>query len=256
MSNVRNGNKWYFVIGGLVTLVIAAAIVLSAIPAAAARPSQTGESGFPKTITVVGGGSASATPDVATAQIGVDTQAASPEQATRQNDESLQAVLAALKAAGIDEKDIQTAYYNLYAEQRFDPATGQPTGQFTYRVSASLSVKLRDLAQVGAVLGDAVKAGANNISGVYFSIEDTVSLQAAARAKAVADAKARAQALAQLSGVQLGEVVSVSEVITGVPGPVYYEAAARMGLGGGGGAPIQPGQLEVSMQVQVSFAIR
>jgi len=193
---------------------------------------------------------------VATAQIGVDTQAASPEQATRQNDESLQAVLAALKAAGIDEKDIQTAYYNLYAEQRFDPATGQPTGQFTYRVSASLSVKLRDLAQVGAVLGDAVKAGANNISGVYFSIEDTVSLQAAARAKAVADAKARAQALAQLSGVQLGEVVSVSEVITGVPGPVYYEAAARMGLGGGGGAPIQPGQLEVSMQVQVSFAIR
>ena len=254
MSNVKNG-KWTIVIGGLATLAIVAAIMLSAIPTAAARPSQAGESSFPKTITVVGSGSASAVPDVATANIGVDTQAASPEAATSQNDESLQAVLAALKAAGIEEKDIQTAYYNLYAEQRFDPATGQPTGQFTYRVSASLSVKLRDLAQVGAVLGNAVKAGANNISGVYFSIEDTARLQEAARAKAVADAKTRAQALAQLSGVQLGEVVSVSEVITGVPGPVYYETAAREGLGGGG-APIQPGQLEVSMQVQVSFAIR
>ena len=77
----RQNGKWYFVIGGLATLAIVAAVVLSAIPAAAARPSQAGESGFPKTITVVGSGSASAAPDVATAQIGVDTQAASPEAA-------------------------------------------------------------------------------------------------------------------------------------------------------------------------------
>ena len=274
MSNVTS-DQHYRVLGRLLALAVVAGIALSACSTPSAAPAQvsddspastlavveTGQAqasdGSPaRSLTVVGTGSVSAVPDLATAQIGVDTQAASPQAATRQNDKRVQAVVEALKAAGIAEADIQDAHYNLYAEQRYDPATGQATGQFTYRVSASLSVKIRELAKVGAVLGDAVKAGANNISGVYFSIEDTASLQAAARAKAVADAKARAQALAQLSGVQLGEVVGVSEVITGVPGPVYYEAAARVGLGGGGGAPIQPGQLEVSMQVQMSFAIR
>lgn len=254
MSSVKN-SKWYFVVGGLTVLAIVAGVILSALPAASARPSQAGESSAVRSITVVGTGSASAVPDLATAQIGVDTQAASPEEATRQNDEGIQTVIDALKAAGIDEKDIQTAYYNLYAEQRYRPETGEPTGEFTYRVSNSLSVKIRDLSQVGAILGEAVTAGANNISGVYFSIEDTTALEATAREKAVANAKAHAQSLAELSGVQLGEVAAVSEVITGGPGPVFYERAAA-GLGGGGGAPIQPGQLEVSMQVQVSFAIQ
>ena len=96
-----------------------------------------------------------------------------------------------------------------------------------------------------------MEAGANNISGVTFSIADTTALEATAREKAVADAKARAQSLAQLSGVELCEVVAVSEVIGG-PGPVFSEAS---GLGGGGGS-VQPGQLEVRLQVQVSFAIK
>lgn len=253
MSNMKNG-KWYLLIGGFVTLAIVVAVVAGAIPTTAAPSAQPGQSSLPRTITVVGSGSASAMPDVATAQIGVDTQAASPEEATKNNDAQLRAVIDAIKAAGIDEKDIQTAYYNLYADQRYDPATNQPTGVFTYRVSASLSVKVRDLAKVGAVLGDAVKAGANNISGVSFSIEDTTRLAEKAREKAVADAKARAQALAQLSGVQVGEVASISEVITGNPGPIFYDAASKAGMGGG--APIQPGQLDVGVQVQVSFAIK
>jgi hypothetical protein len=110
-------------------------------------------------------------------------------------------------------------------------------------------VTVRDLPSLGSVLNDAVKAGANNISGVSLSVADQAALEADAREKAVADAKTRAQALAELSGVTLGEVVSVSEVIGGVV-PVFDR-----GLGGGGGAPIQPGTIEVRMQVQASFAI-
>ncbi len=253
MSSMRS-NTWFFVVGAVTVLAIVAGVILSAIPAASAGPTRASDAGFQRSITVVGTGAASASPDVATAQVGVDTQSASPEEATRRNDEQMKSVLDALKAAGIAEADIQTAYYNLYAEQRYEPATGQATGEFTYRVSSSLSVKIRDLAKVGAVLTDAVRAGANNISGVFFSIEDTSALEAAAREEAVADARARAISLAQLSGVELGEVVIVSEVIGG-PGPIFYDRAA-IGLGGGGGAPIQPGQLEVSMQVQVSFAIK
>jgi uncharacterized protein YggE len=254
MSNMQSNSRWYFVVGALTVLAIVTAVIVSAIPnASAARSGQAAGNGLPRSITVVGSGSASAAPDLATAQIGVDTQAAAPEDATRENDARMQAVLEALKAAGIGEQDIQTAYYNMYAEQRYVPETGQPTGEFTYRVSNSVSVKIRDLSKVGEILSQAVKAGANNISGVYFSIEDTDALEAAAREQAVGDAKARAQSLAQLNGVELGEVVIVSEVIGG-PAPVFYERAA-LGLGGGGGAPIQPGQMEVSMQLQVSFAI-
>ncbi|HET7008626.1 MAG TPA: SIMPL domain-containing protein [Candidatus Binatia bacterium] len=288
MSDVKS-NKHYRVVGGLLTLAVVAGIALSACsttPAGATQasdvvpannvtavetgpaqasdgipansvtvvgiePAQASDGSPARTLTVVGTGSASAVPDLATAQIGVETQAASPQPATRQNEKRLQAVIEALKAAGIAEADIQMAYYNLYAEPSFDPATNQPTGEFTYRVSNGLSVKVRDLTQVGAVLGAAVEAGANSIAGVSFSIADTTALEATAREQAVADAKARAQSLAALGGVELGEVVAISEVIGG-PGPVFSEPG---GLGGGGES-FQPGELEVRMQVQVSFAIK
>jgi uncharacterized protein YggE len=115
---------------------------------------------------------------------------------------------------------------------------------------------VRDVNKLGDVLDKVVAAGANNVYGVSFSVDDTSKLEADARAKAVADAKARADSLARLTGVTLGDVVSVSEVIGG-PGPVYEAArmSAAAGLGGGG-APIQPGELEVNMSIQVTFAIK
>ena len=252
----NNSSKWYFLVGGLTVLAIVAGVILSGMLNASATSTQAGEAGqtseagSPRTITAVGTGSASASPDVATAQIGVETQSASPEDATRQNEERMKAVVEALRAADIDTKDIQTAYYSLWVEQRYDPEKGQPTGEYIYHVSNALSVKIRALSEVGAILSEAVEAGANNISGVTFSIEDTSALEMEAREKAVADAKARAERLAQLSGVELGEVVLVSEVIGG-PAPIVMERA----MGGGGGVSIEPGQLEVSMQVQMSFAI-
>jgi len=249
MFNSRS--KWYFLVGGLTALAIVAGVILSAIPGVSATSTQASEAGAPRTITAVGAGSASASPDVATAQIGVETQSSAPEEATLQNEERIKAVVEALKAAGIDPKDIQTTYYNLWAEQRYDPEKGQPTGEYVYHVGNGLSVKIRDLSKVGAILSSAVEAGANNISGVSFSIEDTSALEAEAREKAVADAEARAESLARLSGVELGEVALVSEVIGG-PVTVFAERA----MGGGGGVSIEPGQLEVSMQVQMSFAIK
>ncbi len=207
-----------------------------------------------RTITVVGVGSASGLPDIATAQIGVDTQGASPEQVTRTNSDQLSAVIKALKAAGIDEKDIQTSFYNVYSEQRFKPETGQSTGEYVYHANGSLNVTIRDLSKVGAVLTTAIAAGANNVSGVSFSVADSSKLEAAAREKAVNDARARAADLARLFNAQVGDVVTISEVINGGPLPVYARGTAA-GLGGGS-APIQPGQLSVSSQLQVTFEIK
>ncbi len=205
-------------------------------------------------ITVVGMGHAFGTPDTATATIGVDLTGATPDQATKSNNDQLAAVIKALKDAGIDEKDIQTAYYSVYTEQRFKPETGQSTGEYVYHASSSVNVTIRDLGKVGTVLDKAVAAGANNISGVNFNVADTTQLEATAREKAVADARARATDLARLFNVQLGDVIAISEVTTGGPMPMY-DRGASAGLGGGG-APIQPGQLSVSMQLQVTFELK
>jgi len=111
---------------------------------------------------------------------------------------------------------------------------------------------VRDVNQLGDVLDKAVAAGANNIYGVNFSVEDTAKLETDARAKAVADAKSRAEELAQLNGLQLGEVLSVSEVIGGSAFPM--DSAAK-GMGGGG-TPVQPGELEMSLSIQITYAVK
>jgi len=205
-----------------------------------------------RTITVVGGGTASGAPDRATAQLGIETQSTTPDQATRANNDQMTKLIAALKAAGIDEQDIQTTNYSVYTEQRFKPETGEATGEIIYHASASVSVIIRDISQVGMVLDKAVAAGANNISGVSFSVADTTKLEASAREKAVADARARAADLARLFGVEVGDVATISEVVTNSPVPMYDRATGM----GGGGAPIQPGQLSISTQLQVTFNVK
>jgi uncharacterized protein YggE len=123
-------------------------------------------------------------------------------------------------------------------------------------VNNQVNVTVRDVAKLGDVLDKTVAAGANNIYGVNFSVDDTSKLEADARAKAIADAKARAENLAKLTGVTLGDVLSVSEVIGGAS-PIFEGARASVAMGlGGGGAPIQPGELEVNMNVQVTYAIK
>ena len=207
-------------------------------------------------ITVVGIGKASGTPDVAQVNVGVETEAASVQQAVADNKAKMTQLLDALKALGIAGKDIQTSNYGVFTERQPVPApeTKSSEGAPTYHVNNQVSVTVRDVNKLGDVLDKAVAAGANNIYGVSFSVADTSKLEADARARAIADAKARADSLAKLTGVTLGEVVSVSEVIGG-QGPVFDRVATAMGSGGGG-APIQPGELEVNMSVQVMFAIK
>jgi uncharacterized protein YggE len=208
-------------------------------------------------ITVVGVGKASGTPDVAHINVGVETEAASVQQAVADNKTKMNNLLDALKALGIADKDIQTTNYGVYTQRQpiASPDGKGGEGPITYHVSNQVNVTVRDVSQLGDVLDKAVAAGANNIYGVNFSVDNTTKLEADARANAIADAKARAQDLAKLAGVTLGDVMSVSEVI-GSSGPVYgVMESAKMGLGGGG-APVQPGELEVNMSVQVTYAIK
>lgn len=239
------------VIAGILLLVGALALSACGSPAASQATAQQQPV---RTITVVGQGKASGTPTVAHINIGVETSAPSAQEAMDANRAKMNALLAKIKSLGIAEKDIQTSNFSIYTEQRpVVPATGREEYTVAYHVSNQVSLTIRDVAKLGDILDQAVAAGANNVYGVYFGMESTAELEAQAREKAIADAQARAEDLASLSGVSVGEVLTISEVI-GTPSPVYYGLARAEGMGGA--TPIQPGEYEMTMSVQVTYAIR
>jgi len=208
-----------------------------------------------RTITVIGQGRAFGTPDVAYITVGIETRGESVQVAAEENRAKMAALLEALKKLGIADKDLRTSNYSVYSERLplYEPSSGTKgdSGAVVYHVNNQVMVTVRDLTKLGEALDAAVAAGANNIYGVSFTVDDPSALQDVARTDAVADARARAESLAKLADVSVGDVLTISEV-TGGAVPVYYDSVK----GAGAGTPIEAGQLEVQMSVQVTYAIR
>jgi uncharacterized protein YggE len=237
-------------------LMITVALALLAVPmlptAAAAPPTQ--DTGAPHTLTVTGYGTAYGAPDVVQVGLGVDTSNADIQVAMNDASNLMNAVMQALEANGVDQKDIRTDSFNVYQDNS-QPAPGGPqaqAGEPIYRVSTSVSVTVRQTDKVGDVLAAAVNAGANAVNYIQFSIEDRTALESQARQLAVTDARARAEELAGLLGVTLGEPLQVSEGSSG-PTPVYgggVSMAASVAA-----PPISQGTLSVDMSVTITYAI-
>jgi hypothetical protein len=245
---------------GLVVLVVVTMLSIGGLALALAstprgtQPVAAAEAGSERSITVVGIGKVTGQPDIARVTVGIETQASSLQKAVDDNKAKMNSLLETLKQLGLANKDIRTSNYSVYTERVSAPTMGAEvsTEQMIYHVTNTVDVTVRDVNQIGEVLDKAVAAGANNIYGVNFSVEDTARLEADARARAVTDAKARAEELAQLNGVQLGEVLTVSEVVGGAAYPMYRDAVGM----GGGGAPVQPGELEMSLSIQITYAVK
>jgi len=208
-------------------------------------------------ITVVGQGYTNVTPDIARISLGVETTGDTVRAAVDDNAAKMMAILEALGKAGIAEKDIQTSNFSIQQERNAEPmpkVEGAETEEAapTYRVSNMVTVTVRDLKTISDVLDTALEAGVNNMWGISFSTEDPAAGLEDARAKAIEDARARAEALAELSGVQLGPVMSVSEVVGGGVSPVALAVEKALVSGAG---PVSPGELQVSYSVQVSYFI-
>lgn len=236
-------------------LVISQGLV--AWPAAAQTTAATPTpSDLPRTITVVGKGTISVKPDTAQAIVGVETVGKNVKDATTESSATMTAILKALTDLGIAEKDIQTSGFSVWSE-RNPGVEGRLSDEVTYRVMNTVNVKVRDLEQVGAVLDAAIEAGANSVQGVSFYLDDTKAIESQAREKAVADARSKAEELAKLNDVEVGVVVSVSEVVGGaVPYSNFnLREMAYAGLGGGAG-PISPGELDMSTTLQITYAIQ
>jgi uncharacterized protein YggE len=208
----------------------------------------------PRTITVIGAGEISLRPDIATINVGAEARSDRVSEAKSEVDEQMKAILAALEEAGVAKEDIRTSHYSIYYDQQPMPMIGESAAQespVAYRVSNMVQVTVRDVEKAGDVLDAVVQAGANQVYGVTFTVSDEGTWESEARTKAMADARERAGELARLAGAELGEVLSVSEVIGGIPTTVMGVKVER-GMGGGG---IAPGELELSTQIQVAFAI-
>jgi uncharacterized protein YggE len=216
---MRNRQLWIVTATGVAVLLLAGALAFSrtgfAPSAAQAQTVAETTSTLPRTITVVGEGTVKIKPDIAQANIGVEVIRPTVKAASSGAKETMNAVLQALKQQGIDEKDIQTSGFSVWTERPYGPE-GPSGDEALYHVSNQVAVTIRELETVGTVLDAAIEAGANNIYGVTFSLDDPSQVESEAREKAVADAQAKAQELATLNDVKLGDVVSVSEVIGGV----------------------------------------
>lgn len=223
------------------------------VPAVHAQEAVSASTAPGRSITVIGEGNVMIQPDVARANFGVEVVRPTVREALDENKVTMEAVLAALTEQGIEEKDIQTTGFSIYAE-RFGPQGPLPEDQVNYRVSNNVTVVIRDLANVGTVVDATVEAGANNIYGIEFRLDDPSTVESEARESAIADAKAKAEELAELTGVSIGEVVSISEVISNGYFSSNFAQNASMALGGAA-TPISPGELQLTMQLQVSYAI-
>lgn len=239
----------------LVMIAVFIANTASPAPAAMAREERLSATSS-HSVTVVGEGTVSIEPDIATASIGVEVVRATVREASVDAQTIMEEVQAALLSQNIAETDIQTRHFSIFAE-RFGPSGLLAEDEVRYRVSNTVFIRIWDLESIGDVLDAAIDAGANNIYGVDFSLADPASVQSQARAQAVADAFGKAEELAELIGVGVGDVVGISEII-GQGGGFFGGNFSRMTMAemGGGAGPVSPGELNLTMQLQITYELR
>ncbi len=207
-------------------------------------------------IWVNGSGKVSAVPDIAILRLGIEAQEASVAYAQEQANQAMNAVKSVLDSSGIDEKDIQTQYFNIQRVTRWDEREGREV-VIGYRVTNMVMAKIREMGKVGAIIDAVAMAGGDltRIDGISFTIDDSSAYLDQAREKAMADAASKAEQLAEMAGVKLGKPTYIVEN-TSYPYPVYrqdfYEGVAAAPAME---TPISPGELEINVNVQIAYAI-
>jgi len=233
------------------SLFIIVAVALSACSASI----QLGQTNQPRTISVNGNAQVILAPDIAYISIGVHSEAQTATQAVASNNTQTQAVIDAIKGQGVDAKDIQTTNFSVYQQEKFDPS-GKSLGTY-FMADNTVYVTMHDITKIGAILDAAISAGANNIYGITFDVQNKDAALATGRDQAMADAQAQAEQLAKAAGATLGEVQSIS-YYSSSPSPIYYDnKAAPAAVGGGGSSvPISSGQLTLTVSVSVVYGIK
>ena len=213
-------------------------------------------------IWVVGEASIRVEPDVSYINVGVSSTAETVAEARAEAAAAMEAIIAAVKAHGLTDNDIQTTSFNIWPQYDWieDDEDGQRVRRQVlvgYEVNNSARMTVRDLEAIGQIIDDTAEAGgdATRINGISFSIEDLEQYNESLRESAVADALERANHLAELAGVSVGKLTYIGRAGVSVPAPVTRGVAFAMADESMASTPIGSGQTEVSMRVQAAFSI-
>ena len=196
--------------------------------------------------------SAKRVPDVATISTGVVTQAADANAAMRANAVQMDKVMAAIKAAGIGERDVQTSGINLNPQYKY--VENAPPSIVGYQASNTVNVKVRDLTKLGKVLDAFVASGANQLNGPNFEVDKPDEAYDEARVAALKKAQARAQTYADALGLKVRRIVSISEGGAAFPRPMPMMRATAADASYKETA-VSPGETALSVNIDVVFEL-
>ena len=197
--------------------------------------------------------SAKRVPDVATISTGVVTQAADANAAMRANAVQMDKVMAAIKAAGIGERDVQTSGINLNPQYKY--VENAPPSIVGYQASNTVNVKVRDLSKLGKVLDAFVEQGANQVNGPSFEVDKPDEAYDEARVAALKKAQARAQTYADALGLKVRRIVSISEGGASFPRPMPMMRAMAADAGFAKETSVAPGESTLSVSLEVVFEL-
>ncbi|MDG4852566.1 MULTISPECIES: SIMPL domain-containing protein [unclassified Mesorhizobium] len=232
----------------LLPVALAAAIAFPALASAA-------DTQPPPRIVVSGEGEATVAADMAILTLSVMREAKTARAALDANNDAMAAVIAAMKSAGIADRDLQTAGIQINPRYNYtNKADGSQEAELVaYQVTNTLSVRVRDVDKTGDILDKAVSLGVNQGGGIAFTNDDPKATITEARKKAVADALAKAKTLAAAAGVNLGKVIEITDQnVAPAPMPLNAKAfdAARAAV------PVQAGENSYTVQVTVTFELK
>ncbi len=205
-----------------------------------------------RSIVISGHGEVRAAPDFASLSLGVFKNAMTANEALAANTVAMQTLMAALKAAGIADKDMQTSNFSVNPRYDYKP-DGSPPLANGFDVSNSLTVTVRKLDNLGAILDASVNAGANQINGIAFGVNDSTTVMDSARNDAVTDAKRKAELYAKASGVKLGDVININEGGSYQPQPMVMAQAMKERSAD---VPIAQGEQVLAVDVSITWEIK
>ncbi|MGX7704721.1 SIMPL domain-containing protein [Methylobacterium sp. Gmos1] len=212
----------------------------------------------PGRISVIGRASREVAPDFATVEIAVESRGPNPAAALDQNSAAARKVADLAGEFGIAGPDLATAAVSVRPASK---TVRDPGGQMRdvpdgYQASNSVSVRVRDLKRLGALMRRLLDGGADRIGGVAFGLSDPGQTENAVRAEAVRDARRQAETLAEAAGTRLGRLESiVSPPREGAPAPMHARAFAAKAAPGGLAVPVEPGTLAVEAAVEVTYQV-
>lgn len=226
-------------------------LALASAPALAAAADEVRP--VERTITISTSGEVTATPDIVDITLGVQKDGPTAKAALDANSRAMRPIVDAVKAAGIEPKDIQTSDFSVSPNYLYND--GEPPKLIGYRVSNMVHIRVRKVEQLGDILDKVIGMGANQVNGIAFTVSNNEELRDEARKAAIARATRMAKTYAAAAGVELGEVLTISEsAVAPPPRPMLYRN--EMAASAAAPPPIEAGEQSLQVDVTVVWAIK